>query len=692
MDTSFPKIWKGEEKVKKPTKNPFSESPLTEHIAADDFVRIFSPELVKQVMSLFDRGNVILKGTPGSGKTMLLSLFKLDTRIAYAREKKPFPVPKENLTFISAEINLTRVRAYDIAHRLSQSSTEDEKRSLAFSFGDYFNHHLVRSLLVNLKLLCTTPQENLRTECGVSLVEYDLDGLAERISGSGSWMGGLKGVKTFDQLVSMIDQRISDYRGYFSLNRDLPQRVLETRTEIGEPLSEVAGVLKEMAFISAKTNVIAVVDQLEELYQIEDHYEMSGLFRQVVNRALGLRDGRVSYRIGTRSYAWSSELKMFGASQPLEETRDFIVEDIDLILKRDETGRWYFPALACDVFQKRLEAAGYIGHSKFAKEAFREFVGKPLDRGSLARLYAGKSPERILRINTDWPAAWKTFLNELVKRDPLSAKFGEAWVQQKGKQSLIQNHEFYPLPWESTSKKWWRKERNELALSQIAAAAGQRMIWSGDDDILELSGGNTLGFITICKHVWQAWMRTEEFEFDSKLKPSAIPPQVQASGIFDASRMWVEKISPQRYNGSTRQKIVLALAHWFRRKLATDMSMSNPGHNGFSLSVEDLARFPQLEALLNLCCDFGDLVSYAHTTKTSDKKERRKWYLAPLSSPFYRIPHIHTKEPIYATAIEVMHLLANQLSEGTWGVSLKIEPTINGNLDSNQMSLFSKGD
>ena len=68
----------------KPTKNPFSESPLTEHIAATDFVRIFSPELVKQVMPLFDRGNVILKGTPGSGKTMLLSIFKLDTRIAYS--------------------------------------------------------------------------------------------------------------------------------------------------------------------------------------------------------------------------------------------------------------------------------------------------------------------------------------------------------------------------------------------------------------------------------------------------------------------------------------------------------------------------------------------------------------------------------------------------------------------------------
>lgn len=678
--------------MKKPVKNPFSESPLTEHIAADDFVRIFSPELVKQVMSLFDRGNVILKGTPGTGKTMLLSLFKLDTRIAYSRERKPFPVPKENLTFISAEINLTRVRAYDIAHRMSQSSTEDAKRSLAISFADYFNHHLVRSLLINLKLLCDDAHISLKDECGVSLSKLDLDRLAVRIAQSRCWMGSIHQVRTFDDLIAAIDQRIADYRGYFSLNRVLPQSVLETRTEIGEPLSEVAGILKDMAFISAKTNVIAVVDQLEELYQIEDHYDMSGLFRQVVNRALGLRDGRVSYRIGTRAYAWSRELKMFGASQPLEETRDFTVEDIDLILKREESGRWYFPALACDVFQKRLEAAGYVDHPKSAKDVFREFVGKPLERAKLATLYAGKSPERILRTNQNWPAAWKSFLGELVKKDPLSAKLGEAWVQQRDKQNLLSRQDFQPLPWESASKKWWRKERNELALAQIAAAAGQRMIWSGDDDILELSGGNTLGFITICKHVWQAWMRTAEFEVDLESKQGLIPVQVQASGIFDASRMWVEKISPQRYNGSTRQKIVLTLAHWFRRKLANDSSMSNPGHNGFSLALEDLARFPDLEELLDLCCDFGDLVSYSHTTKNPDKRERKKWYLAPLSSPFYRIPHIHTKEPIYATASEIINLLAEPLAEGTWGQSLQITRISESNENSGQMSLFTRND
>jgi hypothetical protein len=333
--------------MKLPSKNPFSESPLTEHIAADEFVRIFSPELVRLVTPLFDRGNVILKGTPGSGKTMLLSLFKLETRIAY--QKNPainFPVPSEFCRFISAEVNLTRIRAYDIAHRLSQVSTQEDRESLARSFADYFNYHLVRSLLLNLQRLCDTSLGQLRAECGVSLALEKLDSLATQISLRSCWMGYLSGITTYANLLIRIDERIADYRKYFSINRDLPAAVMETRTEVGEPLYEVARTLREKEFISAKTNVVAVIDQLEELYQIEDHYDMSGIFRSVVNRALGLRDGHVSYRVGTRGYAWSSSLEMFGASQPLEETRDFTVEDIDLILKREESGQWHFPALA----------------------------------------------------------------------------------------------------------------------------------------------------------------------------------------------------------------------------------------------------------------------------------------------------------------------------------------------------------
>lgn len=675
-----------------PTKNPFSESPLTEHIAANEFVRIFSPKLVAQVMPLFDRGNVVLKGTPGSGKTMLLSLFKLETRIAYHGAQTDFPIPADSCRFISAEINLTRVRAYDMAHRLSRASNDDDRVNLARSFADYFNYQLVKSLLVNLQLLCAQSLDSLRNECAVNLDATELNSLAILVAKSRCWMDYLNEVETFADLLERIDERIADYRQYFSLNRDLPLLVRNTRTEIGEPLYEIARILREKRHISPKTNVIAVVDQLEELYQIEDHYEISGLFRQVINRALGLRDGHVSYRVGTRGYAWSSELKMFGASQPLEETRDFIVTDIDLILKREESGPWHFPALACDVFKKRLEAAEYDSLKASPKDVFRKFLGKPMERGKLAESYAGKSPDRILRKNPDWPAAWKTFLAELVKRDPLSAKFGEAWVQQKGKQDLIYHPPFYPLPWESSSKKYWRKERNEQALAQIATAASQRMIWAGDDDVLELSGGNTLAFITTCKHIWQAWMRTEDFGNIVDHEARSIPIQVQASGIYDASRMWVEKISPQRYNGSTRSKIVLALANWFRRKLVADASMSNPGHNGFSLSHEDLARHPELERLLNLCCDFGDLVSYPHTTKYADQKPRQKWYLAPLSSPYYRIPHVHTKEPIYTTGAEIIRLLSETLSEGTWGTTLSIPANDNIENKKDQLSLFSRGD
>jgi hypothetical protein len=338
------------------------------------------------------------------------------------------------------------------------------------------------------------------------------------------------------------------------------------------------------------------------------------------------------------------------------------------------------------------EASEYPKLPPSAKDAFRKFLGKPLERSRLAAQYAGKSPERILHINKDWPPLWKAFLGELVKRDPLSAKFGEAWVQQKDKQELMHRQSFNPLPWESTSKKWWRKERNELALAQIANAATQRMIWAGDGDVLELSGGNTLAFITICKHIWQAWMRTEDFGVISDADSVLIPVQVQASGIYDASRMWVEKISPQRYNGDTRAKVVLTLANWFRKTLVEDTKMSNPGNNGFSITREDLSHHPELEKLLNLCCDFGDLVSRPHTTKLADQKPRNKWYLAPLSSPYFRIPHVHTKEPIYSTAPQIIELLSNALSTGTWGMALNVPSKKVVKDAANQMSFPFKND
>ena len=61
---------------------------------------------------------------------------------------------------------------------------------------------------------------------------------------------------------------------------------------------------------------------MEELWHREGRQaELTRLFRQTINRVLGNRDLRVSFRIGTRRYAWSENLDMPGGRQ-IEESRD----------------------------------------------------------------------------------------------------------------------------------------------------------------------------------------------------------------------------------------------------------------------------------------------------------------------------------------------------------------------------------
>jgi len=81
--------------------------------------------------------------------------------------------------------------------------------------------------------------------------------------------------------------------------------------------------------------------------------------------------------------------------------------------------------------------------------------------------------------------------------------------------------------------------------------------------------------------------------------------------------------------------------------------MSYPGHNGFSLSNEELRNHPGLMRFLQDAADYGDLYCAEHTTKRRDRKQRTKWYLNPILSPQFQIPESHVKEPYYATVANV---------------------------------------
>lgn len=634
--------------------NPFAESNLTEQIAPDDFVKIFSPMILEQADALFRHGNVILAGTPGTGKSMLLALLKPETRIAYFKAGIEFPISQGK--FISAGIHMIRAGAQDFGHRLAIGEIAGEKEiDLTLFFADFFNYYLVYDLLKGLEIYLDEDLHPLHANIGLNISREKLDATAKEIAASRCWFGYLEEPDNYRALLSALDARLTAYKSYFNFNIDaLPENIRKTKTTIGEPIAAVASILRSEKLIDADTSVFIRVDQVEELYHIESKYGLGSNYRQIINKALAMRDNRISYRIGMRHYALEAETRVFGSGSKLEEERDFSIVDLDSVLKRTENQRnWNFPKLASDVFRRRLQTAGYF--VKKAEDPVRTVFGAPLSREVLAERYGGSSINRVLDDEKDWPDAWKQYLLVLAEKDLLSAKLGEAWARQKGKADVITNIPSGVPPWET--KKWWKKERKEHALMFIASKANQRLIWSGDMDIYELSGGNVMVFITLCRHIWQAWLRSDDKSLSTTSLPS-INPNIQATGVYDASRSWFEKVIPQGFNGNSRQKIVRELGEWFSKKLHADKAMSYPGHNGISITQEEFGMDDEIIKRLKLGVGFGDLVSSEHRTRLNDKRLRRKWYLAPVLSPYFRIPHIHTKEPIYTSLRDLRKILS----------------------------------
>ena len=115
----------------------------------------------------------------------------------------------------------------------------------------------------------------------------------------------------------------------------------------------------------------------------------------------------------------------------------------------------------------------------------------------------------------------------------------------------------------------------------------------------------------------------------------------------------------EHVGGGTRQRFIDKLGGLLRERLLADRSMSYPGHNGFSLRLDELDDNIDVKKILEEVVNYGELVDSHHTTKEKARWNRRKWYLNPILSPFYQVTVSHTKEPIYTEVDEVKSWLAD---------------------------------
>lgn len=88
------------------------------------------------------------------------------------------------------------------------------------------------------------------------------------------------------------------------------------------------------------------------------------------------------------------------------------------------------------------------------------------------------------------------------------------------------------------------------------------------------------------------------------------------------------------------------LGQRFAELLLSDAKMSNPGHNGISISIEELQSSPEAYDFLIEAVDYGNLIMTEHANR-SGRRRRLKFYLNPLYCPIFRIPFQRTKEPLY---------------------------------------------
>lgn len=646
--------------------NPFQVLYVTDSPDPRAFVELFSDIPVIHAAPLFEPGNVVLRGTQGSGKSMLLNLLSPQIRVEYARIAQPFPVPSDHAPFIAAGINLTLSGALNIGQRPIGTSVEEEQALFPLLFADFLNYYVVRDLIQSLEIIGSNSEA-----FGDLIDTRKFDQCAVKLAGDSCWFGYLQHVRNFKDFRDSVDSRLAAYRSFHQFNADLPPTIQSSKTAIGEPIARAADILKQSGVVRQDTPLFIRIDQVERLHRSDVVRPSLGRsYRQVINKAIGSRDSRVSYRIGTRPYAWDDDLTIYGTNDRLEDLRDFRIVDIDELLRRKEsTATWIFPQFAEDAFERRLRFAGCFpipgpAQSKRPKSALASVFGGSAKPAEAARMYAGTtSAERALNLDERMPANWHQFLTELFRTDPLSATLARAWVIQSGGKG--RNRARLEEDPSTTARSWekptWKNERIRQALLQLAARCSQRLQWSGSDSVLALSSGNISIFLSICYEVWDTFLRSERQKEPLQRKnpvADGIDGSLQAIGIQTASLRWYEKVS-ERPKGHDRQRFIDVLGATFRNKLLADESMSYPGHNGVSLTKDELKQDQFVKKFLDEAVDYGDLHDAIHTTKESDRRPRRKWYLAPILSVFFQIPEAHKKEPYYANLSEMRKWLAD---------------------------------
>ena len=365
--------------------NPFHHLYAGEKVNPAEFVQIFSNKLVEHANPVFQAGHVVLSGVQGSGKSMLYKLFDPAVRIAYADLGEPFPVASEFANYIGAGINVNTARCNEFGNR----RVADDVTAKQILFGDFFNYLVCSDILRSVCLLAEN--NTVRKDLAIDWNDQKIQGFVELVRNDPVWEGYLSEASTMAELQVRMRDREHKYRRFLNFNdRELDPEVANSKTSIGEPAKVIARALRSSGIISEKTELFILVDQYEELATINDQ-EDGADYRSVVNKCIS-RDPTLSYRIGTRGYAWRNHINVFGSKGHLEQDRDYKLVELDVKLREQEASKTsIYPDFANDVFLRRLKFLATPGSRRANAKRISDALGNSLLPREEARSLAGKS-------------------------------------------------------------------------------------------------------------------------------------------------------------------------------------------------------------------------------------------------------------------------------------------------------------
>lgn len=645
-------------------RNPFREATSTELIENPrSFSTLFSQEiLVNETLDVFEKDNIILRGPQGTGKTMILCLFRHRFLSECLSKRKDAMFLKVIAPFCGISIHLIQSGFHVFGRRsISRARGRDssDPELDAMCAADFIVHWLFREFVMHLQFLEGDQGALLRDWLGIGHRTLQLSDMAREMSSWDCWRGYYLGHDSLSALMARSGERLNAWHDLLNANiDDVPDEVWSTKATPFEDAMRAMGQVAGRLNPDRQIPLYVVIDQYEELPNLNPKYGTQ--LQRVVNTLVKRRDSGVFYKIGARPHDWGRELRVWGSESRIEIDRDYKIVDLTSILQKGENkADWLFPKFAEDVAFRRLK--WLEADMDVRPDHIRTLFGS-WDADEESRLYGlDKRPER----GTDllFRGMPKQYWEAVKLRcgadaSPLELRLAAAWVQQRyqrfdSEKDILEGIGTSPAPWQRES---WRKERREIALLQIASFANQRKKYYGWETIKYLSGSDIRAFLRICEEVWEMAAKVDPSQLLSR---AAIRRELQTEGIFEASHYWRLRDRGEEAGGR-RFAVIGRVGPAIHDALMQDTAISNPGHTGFSVSESDLHRDQNAEkvaAFLGIANNLAMFEERMHTSKERDGTTRSKWFLHPVLSPAFGIPIRRVKEPYYATVERIYEWL-----------------------------------